>query len=146
MSNFYAQINDEGRVIGLSDLFEPVESKNLISIEEEQYNNFMLLRMRYVDGAFTGTVAHLKADKESIEANGSDVLTVDLSITDWQGNIQEDFNEEVQLEMNGLQQNISVSKGRASLTISSEEPGEFRLSAFGLDRNAELKVVVTDGK
>ncbi|MGV2795143.1 hypothetical protein GNF78_18250, partial [Clostridium perfringens] len=79
MSRFYAQIDEEGRVIGLSDLGEKVESKNLIPIEEDEYNNPMLLRMRYVDGAFTGTVAHLKADKDSIEANGSDVLTVDLS-------------------------------------------------------------------
>ncbi|WP_334075462.1 MULTISPECIES: hypothetical protein [Paenibacillus] len=102
--------------------------------------------MRYADETFTGTMARLKADKDSIAADGSDVLTVDLSITDWQGNIQEDFNEDVQLEMNGIQQAISVSKGKAALTVSSEEPGEFRLSTLGLDRNAGLKVVVTDGK
>ncbi|WP_435922500.1 hypothetical protein [Paenibacillus sp. DYY-L-2] len=145
MSNFYAQI-ENGRVVGLSDISEKVESPFLIPIEEDQYNTPLLLGMRYEDGAFIGTIADFKADKAGISANGSDMLLIELTILDWQGKPQEDFHEEVQLEMNGIQQSISLSKGRASLTISSDEPGIFRLRTLGLDRNAELKVVVTDGK
>lgn len=145
MSNFYAQI-ESGRIVGLSDISEKVESPFLIPIEEGQYNTPLLLGIRYEDGAFFGTIADFKADKVGISANGSDMLLIELTILDWQGKPQEDFNEEVQLEMNGLQQSISLSKGRASLTVSSDEPGIFRLRTLGLDRNAELKVVVTDGK
>ncbi|WP_410772188.1 hypothetical protein [Fontibacillus sp. BL9] len=146
MSNYYAQLNEEGRVIGLSDLSEPTEADNMIPIEEAHFNIPLLLRMRYMDGTFTGTVSNLKANKDSIVSDGAEILTVELTVTDWRGEIQEDFSEEVQLEMNDLQQSISVSKGQAAFTISSEEPGEFRLRTLGLDRNAELKVVVTDGK
>lgn len=146
MPNYYAQINEEGRVIALSDLGEQVESEYLIPIDENQFKTPSLLRMRYVGEAFTGIAASFKTDKESIIAGGTDTMTVEVVLTDWQGRTLEDEKAEISVDLNGVQQSVSVSKGRASLTVSSDEPGEFKLRTLGLDRNAELKVVVTDGK
>lgn len=145
MPNYYAQLNKDKRVVCLSQLSGEVQSERLIPIDEELYNNHNLLLMRYIDGDFVGTVALMEADKPAIAADGEDTLTVQITVTDWQGKVAKDFDDEIALEMNGMSQSVKASKGTAEITISSEEPGEYILRTTNLDRNAEWKVVVQHG-
>ncbi|RCX16470.1 hypothetical protein DFP94_11290 [Fontibacillus phaseoli] len=145
MSRYYAQLNREKRVIGLSDLAGEVESEWLVPIDEQQFNNLNLLNTKYVDGAFAGSIAELSGDKATIESDGEDLMTLSLSVFDWEGRIQQSFNDQVLIDVNGIQQPVQVTKGKMEMTLSSEEPGEFWVRTVGLDRNAVLKVVVSDG-
>lgn len=145
MPNYYAQIDQEGRVFSLNELAGEVNSTDLIPISQELYNNMNLLRTRYVNGEFVGLTAELTSDKACIAADGSDCLTIQVRVTDWQGQPQTSYNDEVMIDVNGMQQAIKLSKGLATFTLSSEEPGEFMVRTLKLDRNTELKVVVSDG-
>ncbi|MEF2967476.1 hypothetical protein V3851_16740 [Paenibacillus sp. M1] len=145
MSRYYAQLNREQRVIGVSDLAGEVESEGLIPIDEKLFNNMNLLNMRYVDGTFVGFIAEFSADKASILSNGNDIMTLKLNVLDWEGRLQQSFNDQVLVDVNGIEQYVQVTKGTAELTLSSEEPGEFLVRSVGMDKNAVLKVVVTDG-
>lgn len=145
MPKYYAQVDEEMRVFTVSELAGEVDSPNMIPITEEQYLDGRLLLTRYVDGQFQGYFARMESDKSSIRPDGEDVVTVKVLITDWKGEILGDFNKEVTLELNGMQQSVKAMNGIAEITISSEEPGDFKLKTAGLDRNAELKVVVVDG-
>ncbi|MNC61446.1 hypothetical protein D3C75_1113880 [compost metagenome] len=117
----------------------------MIPISEELYQNNRLLYTRYVDGEFKGLFAQMESDKSVIKPDGEEMLTVTITMTDLQGKIQSDFNEELGLELNGMKQTVKPTKGVAEITISSDEPGNFLMKTIGLDRNAELKVVVSDG-
>lgn len=145
MPKYYAQLDEEMRVFTVSELAGEVDSPDMIPITEEQYRDGRLLLTRYVDGQFQGCFARMESDKSSIQPDGEDVVTVKVFITDWQGEVINDFNDEVTLELNGMRQTIQALNGIAEITISSEELGEFKLKTVGLDRNAELKVVVVDG-
>lgn len=145
MPNYYAQIDSEGRVEGLSELSGEVESEFLIPIDEELYDNPNILFTRYVEGSFEGYLAEMKTDHAGIAANGSDTLTIQIIVSDWKNNVMKEYNELVLVEVNGVQRNVKTSGGIADITITSDEPGEFRVRTLGLDRNAELKVVVTNG-
>ncbi|MNN79587.1 hypothetical protein D3C81_1962420 [compost metagenome] len=79
-----------------------------------------------------------------IQANGEETMTVKITVTDWQGKVQKEFNDELTVELNGMRQTLTPTKGVAEISISSDEPGEFQMKTSGLDRNAELKVVVSD--
>lgn len=145
MPNYYAQIDEESRVFTLSELAGEVKHDHLIPISEEQYQDRRLMHTRYVDGDFQGLFAVIEADKPAIKPDGEDVLTVQVTVTDWQGKVQKAYNEELEVELNGMRQSLKLTKGTADITISSSEPGQFVLKTAGLDRNSELKVVVTDG-
>lgn len=145
MPNYYAQIEPDGRVFALSELAGEVTANDMIPISEELYQNNRLLFTRYVDGEFKGLFPQLESDKSVIKPDGEEVLTVTITITDWQGKVQSTFNEELSIELNGMKQTVKPTKGVAEITISSDESGEFLMKTTGLDRNAELKVVVSDG-
>lgn len=145
MPNYYAQIEPDGRVSALSELAGEVTANDMIPISEELYHNNRLLSTRYVDGEFKGLFTQIVSDKSVIKSDGEEVLTVTITITDWQGKIQSAFNEELNIELNGMKQTVKPIKGVAEVTVSSNEPGEFLMRTVGLDRNAELKVVVSDG-
>ncbi|WP_058301142.1 hypothetical protein [Gorillibacterium timonense] len=145
MPNYYAQIDSEGRVFGLSQLADAVAADDLIPIDQESYTNPNLLYTRYVNGEFQGFLVRMEADKALIAPDGSDAMTIQATVTDWRGNVQKDYREELVLELNGMRHAVKVKEGVADLTISSDEPGEFRVRTVGMDRNAELKVVVTYG-
>lgn len=146
MPNYYAQIDEEGGVIGLSSLSGEVVSDLMIPITAEQFNNRQLLRSRYIDGNFRSNIARIQTDKTSILPDGSDLVTVEVAVLDLQGELQKDFNEELLLELNGMTQQVPAKNGIAIVTISSDEPGVFLLRTVSLDQNAELKVVVTNGQ
>ncbi|WP_068613500.1 hypothetical protein [Paenibacillus tuaregi] len=146
MPNYYAQIDSKGRVEGLSALSGEVQSEFLVPIDEKLYGNENLLFTRYVKGEFTGYLAELKADKESIPADGTEDLTVHITIHDWNGEVHRDYQEPISIEVAGIRQQVQSVKGTAEITISSEEPGEFKVRTLGLDRDAELKVVILDVK
>lgn len=116
-----------------------------ISLQAAGHGDELLNALQTSD-IFTGTSAIFKADKESIVAGGSDKMAVEVHLTDWQGEVLEDASESLIVDLNGLQQTVQVSKGKGSLVVSSDEPGEFQLRTMGLERNAQLKVVVVDGK
>lgn len=145
MPNYYAQIEPDGRVSALSELAGEVTASDMIPINEELYQNNRLLYTRYVDGEFKGLFAQIESDKSVIKSDGEEMLTVTITITDLQGKVQSTFNEELSIELNGIKQTVKPTKGVTEVTISSDEPGEFLMKTIGLDRNAELKVVVTDG-
>lgn len=145
MPNYYAQVDRDGRVFALSELSEEVKVDDLISINEEQYHDRRLLLTRYVDGEFQGDFAEILSDKPMIKSDGEDTLTVTITVTDWRGKVQKEYKDELTIELNGIRQTVSPTKGVAEITISSSEPGEFQMRTIGLDRNAELQVVVNDG-
>lgn len=116
-----------------------------ISLQASGHGDELLNALQTSD-LFAGTSATFKADKESIVAGGSDKMAVEVHLTDWQGKDLEDASEQLIVDLNGLQRTVQVSKGKGSLVVSSDEPGEFLLQTVGLDRNAQLKVVVVDGK
>lgn len=142
--HYYAQIDQNGKVVGISQLAEEMKMDNLIPISKEQYNNRNMLYTNYSGGSFTGTSANIEADKQIIAPNGIDVMTVKLQVSDWKDAPQEDFAEDVIIEVNGVQQTVKVTNGVAEISLSSNEPGEFIMRTVNLDRNAELRVVVTD--
>lgn len=145
MPNYYAQIDAEGRVEGLSELSGEVLSELLIPIDEELYKNPNLMFTRYVNGAFEGVHSDIRADKTTITGDGKDVLTLQIVVSDWKGQPLHEYSEPLLVEVGGIQQQVKSSKGAAEITITSEESGEFRVRTLGLDRNAELKVVVNSG-
>ncbi|WP_059040808.1 hypothetical protein [Paenibacillus rubinfantis] len=145
MPNYYAQIDEEGRVFAVSELAGEIESPDLIPISQEQYQGGNLLFTRYAEGRFTGNFVRMEADKTQIQADGEDTVTVKITVIDCQGQVQKEFNEEVAVELNGIRQTVKTAKGVAEVTISSEEPGVYALKTAGLDRNGDLKVVVVDG-
>ncbi|MCK8487129.1 hypothetical protein M0651_08110 [Paenibacillus sp. MBLB2552] len=145
MPNYYAQIDEEGRVFAVSELSGEVESPNLVPISEQQYKRGNLLFTRYADGGFTGDFVRMEADKTQIRADGEDTVTVTITVVDWQGQVQKEFNNEVAVELNGIRQTVKAAKGVAEVTISSDEPGAYALKTVGLDRNGDLKVVFVDG-
>ncbi len=144
MPSYYAQIDEKGRVFAVSELAGEIDSPDMIPIHESQYQNSQLLFTRYVKGEFQGWFARMEADETAITANGQDTMTVQITVTDWEGKVQKAFNEELVVELDGMRQKVKAAKGVAAITISSEEPGEFLLRTSGLDRNAELKVVIAD--
>ncbi|MBD2867731.1 hypothetical protein [Paenibacillus arenilitoris] len=141
---FYAQINESGRVIGISQLAQEVKSEYMIPITKEQFDNQNMLFTRYDGGSFAGTSANIEADKPVIAPNGTDVMTVKVRVADWNDKPQGSYSENVIIEVNGLQQSVKAVGGVAELSLSSSEPGEFHLRTVNLDRNAEIKVVVSD--
>ncbi|MNW41262.1 hypothetical protein D3C74_183960 [compost metagenome] len=145
MPNYYAQIEPDGRVFALSELAGEVTASDMIPISEELYQNNRLLYTRYVDGEFKGLFAQMESDKSVIKPDGEEMLTVTITMTDLLGKVQSEFNEELDIELNGMKQTVKPTKGVAEITISSDEPGDFLMKTIGLDRNAELKVVVSDG-
>ncbi|SDE96769.1 hypothetical protein SAMN04488542_10454 [Fontibacillus panacisegetis] len=145
MPNYYAQIEQDGRVFALSELAGEVTASDMIPINEELYQNNRLLYTRYVDGEFKGLFAQMESDKSVIKPDGEEMLTVTITMTDLLGKVQSEFNEELDIELNGMKQTVKPTKGVAEITISSDEPGDFLMKTIGLDRNAELKVVVSDG-
>ncbi|MGN7356789.1 hypothetical protein ACTHPF_05440 [Paenibacillus sp. SAF-054] len=146
MPNYYAQLDEEGRVIALSNLSGEVISDLMIPITAEQFNNRQLMRSRYIDGEFHSNIARIHADKSSILSDGSDLVTVEVAVLNAQGELQKEFSKELTLELNGMTGQVPVKNGVAAVTISSDEPGVFLLRTVGLDQDAELKVVVTNGK
>lgn len=146
MPNYYAQIDQDSRVIGVSELAEEVKSDEMIPIEEDIYRSGNLLMMRYVDGAFEGMISQLTADKEYILADETDKLTILIVVKDWQNKILKDYAGEMLVEVGGMQRPVKVKKGQAEITLTSGEPGVFTVRTLNLDRNGELKVVVKDGE
>jgi hypothetical protein len=144
LPNYYAQIDKNGKVEGVSELAGEIQLDTLIPITFEQYMNRDILFTRYVKGSFVGLVTELVADKQVIAPDGSDIAIVTISVTDWQGAPQKDYNGNIIVEVNGQQQSVKVIKGAAEISISSEEPGEFWMRTIHMDRNAELKVVASD--
>ncbi|MBM6996814.1 hypothetical protein IM700_014250 [Paenibacillus sp. DXFW5] len=145
MPNYYAQIDEDGRVYAVSELAGEVEAPNLIPVSEQQYRSGNLLFTRYAEGSFTGNFARMEADKTQIQGNGEDTVTVKITVVDWQGQVQKEFNGEVAVELNGIRQSVKAAKGVAEVTISSDEPGAYALKTVDLDRNGDIKVVVVDG-
>lgn len=143
---YYAQIDEEGGVIGLSNLSGEVVSDLMIPITAEQFNNRQLMRSRYIEGEFRSNIARIQADKSSILPDGSDMVTVEVAVLDLHGELQKDFHEELVLELNGMTRQVPAKNGIATVTISSDEPGVFLLRTLDLDQNAELKVVVSNGE
>ncbi|RED40738.1 hypothetical protein [Paenibacillus sp. VMFN-D1] len=144
MPNYYAELDEEGKVFAVSELGGVVDSPLMIPITFEQYQDRRLLFTRFVEGKFQGAFARIEADKSSIAATGEDTLSAQIIITDWEGNVQDEYNEVIQVELNGVLQSVKTEKGVAHITVTSDEPGAFVLKTHGLDRNAELKVVVAD--
>jgi len=144
LPNYYAQMEKDGRIFAVSELAGEVNADDLIPITEEQYRDRRLLFTRYVNGEFCGVFAEIHSDKISIRPDGQEAMTVTISVTDWQGTLQKDYSEELIVELGGMRQTIKPVKGIAEFTISSDEPGEFMMRTIDLDRNAQLKVVVTD--
>ncbi|MNH83618.1 hypothetical protein D3C87_451840 [compost metagenome] len=145
MPNYYAQIDAEGRVEGLSELSGEVLSELLVPIDEELYRNPNLMFTRYVNGAFEGVHSEITADKTMITGDGKDVLTLQIAVFDWKNQLLREFNKPILVEVGGIQQQVKSSEGVAEITITSDESGEFRVRTLGLDRNSELKVVVKSG-
>ncbi|MFB9328614.1 hypothetical protein ACFFSY_21985 [Paenibacillus aurantiacus] len=147
MPNYYAQIDENGELVGVSALSGEVKHEHLIPITEEQYGNPAILYTRYVKGEFTGSAVLLSADKDVFAPNGQDLVTIQAKLTDWQNNpITDPARQEIVLDINGARQTFKASKGEAVITISSDEPGEFLVRTINFDRNAELKVVATDAR
>ncbi|MCP8970053.1 hypothetical protein [Ectobacillus ponti] len=142
MPNFYANINPAtGKVIGVSELSAEVVSETLVPITQEQYGNPNIFYTTYINGSFTGYFPQVKADKESIMANGTDTATITASIYDWQGVLQTSYKEEVLFEVNGMQLSVPPVKGAATMTFSSEESGEYYIRTRNLAQNRSVKVV-----
>lgn len=144
MPNYYAELDGEGKVFAVSELAGVVDSPLMIPITFEQYQDRRLLFTRFVEGKFLGTFARIEADKSTIAATGEDTLTARITVADWEGNVLDNYNEVIQVELNGVRQPVKAEKGVVNITVTSEEPGAFVLKTHGLDRNVELKVVVTD--
>lgn len=145
MPNFYANINSNGKVVGVSELSAEVVSERLVPISKEQYENPNIFHTSYVKDAFVGYLSQLKSDKEKIVANGTDIATITAFIYDWLDVLQTDYKQDVIFEVNGIQQAVQPVKGVATVTLSSEEPGEFFVTTVNLDHNRSVKVVVVSG-
>lgn len=111
-------------------------------LEYKHGSGWQMLENKY--GA--GFAAMLSSDKQTITNDGADTMTITVTLSDEQGQIQSAFNEEVQLEMNGMTQAVKLTEGVGTITVSSEEPGEFVLRTVGFERNSQMKVVITDGE
>lgn len=146
MPNYYAQIDQDGRVFGVSELAGKVTAEDMIPIEEDMFRNGNLLMMRYVDGTFQGMIAELTADKAYIQADETEKLTIEIVVKDWQNKLMKDYSEDILVEVGGVQRPVKLKKGQAEITLTSGEPGIFTVRTLNLDRNGELKVVVKDGE
>lgn len=145
MPNYYAQIDAEGRVYAVSQLAGEVQEDHLIPINEEMYKDGRLLFTRYAQGKFSGSTAVLRGDKPAILADGQDRMKVEITVTDWRGELQKDLLKDLKVELGGMTQLVPLIDGTAEITISSGEPGTYVFRTIGLDRDAALKVVVQHG-
>lgn len=142
MPNYYAEVNRDGRVVGISELAGEVKAESLIPITKELFDNQNVLFTRYVDDQFVGFYTVLEADRSILESNGVDFITIKARVYDWKNTLHTMYSQEVVFEVNGLQQAVKARKGVAELTLSSEEPGEFVVRTTNFDQNGDVKVVV----
>ena len=111
------------------------------SIEIPEYED-KLLGTTYTNGQFEGYYITLTADKTTITANGLDQSIITARVYDYLDNPQNVFSQPIVFDVNGQQQNISLTNGIAQITLTSAVAGIFTVKTVNsVMRNGQVEVI-----
>ncbi|KZE80303.1 hypothetical protein AV654_12375 [Paenibacillus elgii] len=116
MENYYAHVNDQGKVYGVSlspSIIVPIPTYN---------SNYMNTFYDEKTGQFIGIKVILFADKEEIVADGKDEAIITASFNNWDGT-PADYYKDLVVSINGTFAVMKREDGAHKLKFSSTEPG-----------------------
>lgn len=122
----YAQIIPEtGYVLGISELSGEINSSEMISIPEPNYE---LINKRYTNGKFIG----LKIFPPKIQIAINENITLIVKWVDTDGNMVNITDDVVKANCNGVIEDIVMVDGVGQFDFSVLEVGKYYLSVYSL--------------
>ena len=116
MQRFYAHVNDQGKVYGVS--MNPSMIVPLPAYDSSYMNTFYDAET----GQFIGIRITLSADKTEIAADGTDTATVTASFKNWDGTPAE-YTKDLVVSIDGVRTDIKKVKGTYTIKLSSAVEG-----------------------
>ena len=123
MQRFYAHVNDQGKVYGVS--MNPSMIVPLPAYDSSYMNTFYDAET----GQFIGIRITLSADKTEITADGTDTATVTASFKNWDGTPAE-YEKDLVAAIDGVRTVVKKTNGVYEIKISGTQEGTKTVSIF----------------